>query len=45
MESSKKHVKNYLPIWIELHGLKLKYREERSLTKIVSKSGKFLKVD
>lgn len=43
MELNKQHVNN-LPIWIELHGLELKYQGVKSLTKIVSRIVKFLKV-
>lgn len=34
-----------IPIWIELHNLELKYWGERSMSKIVSKVGKYIKVD
>lgn len=34
-----------MPIWVQLWGLDLKYWGERSLVKIVSKLGDFLKVD
>ena len=44
MDLSTKHVKN-VPIWIELHGLPLRYWGDKSLTKIVSRIGKFTMVD
>ena len=44
MDLSTKHVKN-IPIWIELHRLALRYWGEKSLTKIVSRVGKFTMVD